>query len=78
MIAVIFISRNSLRIYDEYEKYSYNPLVKFNYNVFKENFRINENFQKKIDNFFYCKEKNERCDDNIKKKRGYYFFYEKK
>ena len=76
LIAVIFISRNSIRVYDEYEKYNYNPFVKFNYKVSNEDFRLNNFFLQKINDYNLCNEKNKNCDLNLVKKKGFYFFYE--
>ena len=76
LIALIFVSRNTHRLYDEYKKYNYNPFIKFNYEVSKDNFRINDYFLQQINNYKLCIEKNKNCDQNLVKKKGFYFFYE--
>ena len=76
LIALIFVSRNTHRLYDEYKKYNYNPFIKFNYEVSKDNFRINNYFLQQINNYKLCIEKNKNCDQNLVKKKNFYFFYE--
>ncbi len=65
---VIFVTRNSLRIHDEMDKYNYKPLTETFYYVDQKHFRISNLFKDLIENFDNCKNEVNICDDKLSKK----------
>ena len=81
LVITICLTRNVIRILDEYNKYNYIPLKEINYKVDKSYFNIQNNFEKLISNFAKCENQNSSCletDEIVTKKFfGKYIFYKK-
>ena len=59
---IIFIGRNISRLNHEIKKYDYKPFVSTYYYIDSSHFRIHQKFDKLIENFNNCKQKNNVCD----------------
>ncbi len=62
IVVIVFISRNYLRIYDEFKKYDYSPLENPLYKVEKKHLRIEKKFSELISNFEKCEQSLNSCD----------------
>lgn len=62
IVVVVFLSRNYIRINDEYNKYNYSPLINSFYKVDERHFRIEKIFSELIDNFENCEKSLNNCN----------------
>ena len=62
IVVVVFLTRNYIRIDEEYNKYNYSPLVKPFYKVDERHFRIEKIFSELIDNFEKCEKSLNSCN----------------
>ena len=62
IVAIVFFSRNYVRVYDEFKKYDYNPLKNPLYKVEEKHFRIEKKFFGLISNFEKCEKSLNSCD----------------
>ena len=65
IVALIFISRNLLRINDEIVKYNYKPFINTYYRMDESHFRIDKRFNKILDNYENCKSNNNSCSSKL-------------
>jgi len=75
---MVFTGRNINRINTETNLYNYKPFSKASYQMDNNHFRMQKFTNNLIDNFYNCKNQNEKCDINLKPKVsktfGYYIF----
>ncbi len=75
---IVFVGRNINRIYIETNLYNYKPFSNSSYLLDNTHFRMQKFTNNLIDNFYNCKNQNEKCDINLKPKVsktfGYYIF----
>ena len=57
----IFLSRNLIRINDEKEQYNYRPLKNVYYRIDQNHFRIQNLFNKLLDNYKNCEKNTSEC-----------------
>ena len=62
---IIFSTRNLSRIYDEMNKYNYNPILSPFYYIDEKHFRIQKNFDNLIKNYNICLNENNNCNSEI-------------
>jgi len=62
IVVVLFLTRNYIRINEEYNNYNYSPLNKPIYKVDERHFRIEKIFSGLIDNFKKCEKSLDSCD----------------
>ncbi len=62
IVVVVFLTRNYIRINEEYNNYNYSPLKKPVYKVDERHFRIEKIFSELIDNFEKCELSYDSCD----------------
>ena len=62
IVVVVFLTRNYIRINDEYNKYNYSSLMKPFYKVDERHFRIEKIFSELIDNFEKCEKSSNKCN----------------
>ena len=70
---IIFSGRNINRIYKEVKQYNYNPLININYRFDKNHFRIQESFDKRINNYEDCVLDKKSCNQELKDKTIKFF-----
>ena len=71
IVVIVFLSRNYVRIYDEYKKYNYSPFKNPLYKVEEKHFRIEKRFLELISNFEKCERSLNSCDyeNNVRVKK---------
>ncbi len=62
IVVVVFLTRNYIRINEEYNNYNYSPLDKPIYKVDERHFRIEKIFSELIDNFEKCELSYDSCN----------------
>ena len=62
IVVVVFLTRNYIRINEEYNNYNYSPLKKPVYKVDERHFRIEKIFSELIDNFEKCEKSLNSCN----------------
>ena len=62
IMLIVFLSRNYVRIYDEFKKYNYYPLKNPLYKVEEKHLRIEKKFIELISNFEKCEQSLNSCD----------------
>ena len=62
IVIVVFLTRNYIRISEEYNKYNYSPLTRPFYKVDERHFRIDKIFSELIDNFEKCEKFLNSCN----------------
>ena len=62
IVVVVFLTRNYIRINEEYNNYNYSPLNKPIYKVDERHFRIEKIFSELIDNFEKCELSYDSCN----------------
>ena len=62
IMVIVFLSRNYVRIDDEFKKYNYHPLKNPLYKVEEKHFRIEKKFFELISNFKNCEQSLNSCD----------------
>ena len=75
---IIFLGRNFDRIYNEVEKYQFQPFLDNNFRISDNHFRIKNSMDEIIKNHQSCKNKNINCDKDLSLKvyeinNRYYF-----
>ncbi len=68
IVILIFLTRNYIRINDEFNKYNYSPFKNPFYKVDKRHFRIENIFFELIDNYEKCEQLLKECDYEKNKK----------
>ena len=61
IVVVVFLTRNYIRINEEYNNYNYSPLNKPIYKVDERHFRIEKIFSELINNFEKCEKSLDSC-----------------
>ena len=77
--SIVFLTRNSIRIYDEIEKYQYSPLSNIFYKVDPHHLRINKQILELKKQYDEC-QNSKRCEEKIVKifkKNGKFIIYNK-
>ncbi|MBD1139664.1 hypothetical protein IDH15_00110 [Pelagibacterales bacterium SAG-MED38] len=62
IVVIVFLSRNYVRINDEFKKYNYSPLENPLYKVEKKHFRVEKKFFELISNFEKCEQSLNSCN----------------